>query len=168
MTWRWRSFFVRFSSLPNSTLFWRQWGNNQQGDDANNNGAPRRSAAPGVRDPAAKQSRKRERGRRGEERRGEERRGARQEEFSSAAPTGGDERSAYMQQPPGGPVSSAQSVTLEPVGSCEDALTLLSASLQPLCCTSNELMSCLCMSFIRLCVAVWICFQCTRSDRAWG
>ena len=104
----------------------------------------------------------------GEERRGEERRGARQEEFSSAAPTGGDERSAYMQQPPGGPVSSAQSVTLEPVGSCEDALTLLSASLQPLCCTSNELMSCLCMSFIRLCVAVWICFQCTRSDRAWG
>lgn len=96
-----------------------------------------------------------------------ERRRARQEEFSSAEPTGGDERSVYTQQPSGGPVSSAQSVTLEPAGSCEDALTLLSPSLQPLC-TSNELMSCLCMSFIRLCVAVWICFQRTRSDRAWG
>lgn len=37
-----------------------------------------------------------------------------------------------MQQPPGGPVSSAQSVALEPVGSCEDTLTLLSEPLQPL------------------------------------
>lgn len=44
--------FVCPSSLPNSTLFWKQGGNNQ-GDDANNNEAPHCSTARGVRHPAA-------------------------------------------------------------------------------------------------------------------
>lgn len=57
-----------------------------------------------------------------------------------------------MQQPPGGPVSSAQSVALEPVGSCEDTLTLLSEPLQPLY-SNNELMSC-CACLLYICVCV--------------
>lgn len=45
-----------------------------------------------------------------------------------------------MQQPPGGPASSAQSAALEPVGSCDDALALLSEPLQSVD-SNNELMS---------------------------
>lgn len=60
-------------------------------------------------------------------------------------------------------MSSVQSVTLEPMGSCEDALALLSQPLQ----SNNELMSCKCMSFICLCVRYCVdLFAHTRSDSA--
>lgn len=64
-----------------------------------------------------------------------------------------------MQQPPGGPVSSAQSVTLVLVGSCEGTLTLLPQPLQPLH-GNNELTSC-CACLLNVCVhvTVWICFS---------
>ncbi len=70
-----------------------------------------------------------------------------------------------MQQPPGGPLNSAQSVALEPVGSCEDALTLRSqSSLQQH--RTDEL---LCMSFICLCACYCVdLFQRTRADSACG
>lgn len=64
-----------------------------------------------------------------------------------------------MRQPPGGPASSAQSAALEPVGSCDDTLALLSEPLQPVD-SHNELMSrrecllCVCVS-----VTAQICYR---------
>lgn len=119
MTWRWRSFFVHFSSLPNSTLFWRQWRNNQQSDDANKNEAPCCSAAPGIRYPAANES-------------SQERIGASQEELSSAWTDETRWEEHVDAAAPRWACELSQSVALEPVGSCEDTLTLLSEPLQPL------------------------------------
>lgn len=66
-----------------------------------------------------------------------------------------------MHQPPGGPVSSAQSVALEPVGSCEDILTLLSKPLQPHCSNDILMSCCVCLLCVCVCVCVaaQICFN---------
>lgn len=64
-----------------------------------------------------------------------------------------------MHQPPGGPVSSAQSVALEPVGSCEDILTLLSKPLQPHCSNDILMSCCVCLLCVCVCVAAQICFN---------
>lgn len=118
MSWKWRSSFVRPCFLPNSTLFWRQWENNQQGDDANNSGAltPRTLQPLGVWDPAEKVSRKKEGEGKGE----------------SSAPRSQRRKIRGVCRcsiPQSGPRSSAQSVALEPMCSCEGTLTLLSTAI---------------------------------------
>lgn len=59
-----------------------------------------------------------------------------------------------MQQPPGGPASSAQSV-----GSCDDTPALLSEPLQPVD-SNNELMSgCECLLHACVSVTAQICYR---------
>lgn len=64
-----------------------------------------------------------------------------------------------MHQPPGGPVSSAQSVALEPVGSCEDTLTLLSKPLQPHYSNDILMSYCACLLYVCVCVTAQICLN---------
>lgn len=55
---------------------------------------------------------------------------------------------------PGGPMSAAPSVTVEPMGLCEETLSLLSRTLQPLH-RNNELTGC-CVSYTSACVLLCV------------